>query len=78
MVALIINMISKIESWAKESEEKRLFKIIKGMDERGYPRHKICEYLCKVANRYLAERGYDKNGNVMIRERGYVNKNGCV
>lgn len=54
--------MNKIEDWAKESEEKRLEQIVKDLDARGFPRDKICEYLCRVATRYLAEMGYKPNG----------------
>ena len=56
--------MNKIEDWAKESEEERLEKIVRDLDARGFPRDKICEYLCKVANRYLAEMGYDSKGEL--------------
>ena len=45
----------RIEPWARESEEKRLEEIIKGMKERGVSNTDVCNYLCKVTNRYLAE-----------------------
>lgn len=57
-------MTSKIETWAKESEEARLENVVRSMYDRGYPPDRICEYLCKVATRYLAEMGYDKNGGL--------------
>jgi len=54
--------MNKLYELARDSEEQRLKEIISGMHSRGIPHEKICDYLVRVANRYLAEMGFDKNG----------------
>jgi hypothetical protein len=54
-------MTDKILDFERESEEERLEELVKKMAREGHSRLQIHDYLRRVANRYLAEMGYDIN-----------------